>query len=114
VPLIVKDRLSLTSAKKIANQLHQILPDKKYMVVGSFDFSHYLTSRASDFHDAQSLAVLKNFDFNKLKTLDVDSRPGLAVFLELMRLASAKKFTLFKQSKSVILGTRLYVKFCGR
>jgi hypothetical protein len=73
------------------------------MVVGSFDFSHYLTSRASDFHDAQSLAVLKNFDFNKLKTLDVDSRPGLAVFLELMRLASAKKFTLFKQSNSAKL-----------
>jgi AmmeMemoRadiSam system protein B len=103
VPLIVKDRLSLTSAKIIANQLHQILPNKKYMVVGSFDFSHYLTSRASDFHDAQSLAVLENLDFNKLKTLDVDSRPGLAVFLELMRLASAQKFTLFKQSNSAKL-----------
>jgi AmmeMemoRadiSam system protein B len=103
VPLIVKDRLSLTSAKKIANQLHQILPDKKYMVVRSCVFSHYLTSRASDFHDAQSLAVLENLDFNKLKTLDVDSRPGLAVFLELMRLASAQKFTLFKQSNSAKL-----------
>ncbi len=103
VPIIVKDRLSLTSAKKIANQLHQILPNQQWMVVGSFDFSHYLTSRASDFHDAQSLAVLENLDFNKLKTLDVDSRPGLAVFLELMRLASANKFTLFKQSNSAKL-----------
>jgi AmmeMemoRadiSam system protein B len=42
------------------------------IVIGSVDFSHYLPSRAADFHDTKSIRVLLNFEKDNFENLEVD------------------------------------------
>jgi len=42
------------------------------IVVASVDFSHYLPSRAADFHDTKSIRVLLNFEEENFKNIEVD------------------------------------------
>jgi AmmeMemoRadiSam system protein B len=101
-PLIIKDNLPIKQARKIAQEILSLLP-KNTLIVGSFDFSHYLTSRAADFHDIESLVVVENFDFNGINRLDTDSRQGLALFLELLKDSGNQNFHLLENSNSAKL-----------
>ena len=42
------------------------------IIIASVDFSHYLPSRAADFHDAKSIRVLLNFEEENFKNIEVD------------------------------------------
>jgi len=42
------------------------------IVIASVDFSHYLPSRAADFHDVKSIRVLLNFEEENFKNIEVD------------------------------------------
>jgi poly-gamma-glutamate synthesis protein (capsule biosynthesis protein) len=42
------------------------------IIVASVDFSHYLPSRAADFHDIKSIQVLLNFEEEHFKNIEVD------------------------------------------
>jgi len=42
------------------------------IIVASVDFSHYLPSRAADFHDAKSIRVLLNFEEDNFKNIEID------------------------------------------
>lgn len=99
IPIIIKDGTSDKENEKMASALNKILPDDA-LVVASLDFSHYLPSNVADFHDAKSLAVLENFDYDGAKFLDIDSKPGLTVFLKYLDQRGAKKFTLLDHSNS--------------
>lgn len=99
IPVIFKNRMPVSEAQKLADDFHQILP-KNTLLVGSFDFSHYLTSRAADFHDINSMEAVENFNFSKIKNLDIDSRPGLAFFLRLLKNNSSQNFHLLEHSNS--------------
>jgi AmmeMemoRadiSam system protein B len=102
VPVIFRNRMTLSQSITAADQLYTQLPENT-LVVGSFDFSHYLTNRAADFHDVSNIAVLNNFDFSKIYNLDIDSRPGLAFFLELMKNYKAQNFHMLEHSNSAKL-----------
>ena len=102
VPLIFKNRMSLEQSQKLADEYYQLLP-KNTFIVGSFDFSHYLTSNAADFHDIESLAAIESFDFQSIYNLDIDSRPGLAFFLELLKNSGSQNFHLLENSNSAKL-----------
>lgn len=99
VPLIVKDTFSFRAGDVFAENLNKILPQDS-LIIASLDFSHFLPSNAADFHDAKSLAVITNFDYEAIKFLDVDSKPSLRIFLKYLDLKDAKEFTLLKNSNS--------------
>ena len=102
VPLIVNDRLPLSKAMEVAERMQAILP-QDVLVVGSFDFSHYLPSRAARFHDELSLSAVRGYDYAAIARLDVDSRPGLALFLRMMETRSGSRFTLLGHANSAEL-----------
>ncbi len=102
VPIIFNDRVSVEQAILKADKLYKILPPN-CLIVGSFDFSHYLTNRAADFHDVSSLAVLQNLDVAGSYKLDIDSRSGLAFYLQLLKNEKAEKFTELDHSNSAKL-----------
>jgi AmmeMemoRadiSam system protein B len=102
VPLIVRDNLPIGQAREIAQGIFPLLP-KNTLIVGSFDFSHYLIGPAADFHDVENLAALENFDFNRIGRLDSDSRPGLAFFLELLKDGGNQNFHLLENTNSAKL-----------
>jgi AmmeMemoRadiSam system protein B len=102
IPLIVNDRLPLSKAMEVAERMQTILP-QDVLVVGSFDFSHYLPSRAAQFHDELSLSAVRGYDYAAIARLDVDSRPGLALFLRMMETWSGSRFTLLDHANSAEL-----------
>jgi AmmeMemoRadiSam system protein B len=102
VPIVVKDRVDISQAKELAENIIRALPQNA-IIVGSFDFSHYLPSLPADFHDEVSLAAMENFDFNQISRLDIDSRPGLALFLKLLSNQGFEKFNLLRQNNSAKL-----------
>jgi AmmeMemoRadiSam system protein B len=106
VPVIFRNRMTSRQALDAADGYYQILnADKsaRYMLVGSFDFSHYLTSAAADFHDIKNLDDVASFNFADIYNLDIDSRPGLAFFLELLKDFHAQNFNLLENSNSAKL-----------
>lgn len=105
VPVIFNNRIKLQEAIDSADKYYAILPNN-VLVVGSFDFSHYLPSHAADFHDIDNLAAVTNFDLAKIYALDIDSRPGLAFFLELLKDRGAQNFHLLQSSNSAKLTHR--------
>lgn len=99
VPLIIRDNLPIQQARKIAQGILPLLPANT-LIVGSFDFSHYLTAGAADFHDVESLSVVENFDYDGISRLDADSHPGLAMFLQLLDSQNAKAFSPLEHGNS--------------
>ncbi len=99
VPLIFKNRIKLPQIQSLVNSYVQPA-EKNVLVVGSFDFSHYLTSRGADFHDIENLSTVESFNFGSIYNLDIDSRPGLAFFLQLLQNSGNQNFHLLENSNS--------------
>lgn len=105
VPLILRDQMSVAKAMDLAGQITSSLPQNT-LLVGSFDFSHYLTHRAANFHDISNLATVENFDYDAIPRLDTDSHSGLALFLKLLELNGRQKFHLLQHSNSAEVSRR--------
>lgn len=102
IPVIIRNNVSVGDAQKIADQYFRILP-KNTLVVASFDFSHYLTHQAADFHDLENLSDVESFNYSAMAGLDIDSRPGLAFSQKLLQDYGAGKFNLLEHSNSAAL-----------
>ncbi|PIV50714.1 AmmeMemoRadiSam system protein B [Candidatus Falkowbacteria bacterium CG_4_10_14_0_2_um_filter_36_22] len=98
-PLIVKDTLSTKEGEIFADNIGKILPEDT-LFIASLDFSHYLPAQIADFHDAKSLAVLSNFDYEGINFLDVDSEQSLRIFLKYLDAKGASAFNLIDHSNS--------------
>ena len=110
VPLIVKENLSKEKIDQLAEKLKDILPADS-LIVGSIDFSHYLPSNAADFHDIQTLAVMNNFDYDRIDRLDIDSHPGLRLLLKYFDATGNKKFVLTShENSSTVTGNFNFVE----
>ena len=68
------------------------------IVIGSFDFSHELSSGAAEFHDARSIAVLRNLDSDGAARTEIDAKKGLRLVLAYAREVGAERFELRKRS----------------
>ena len=108
VPIIVKDALSDKKTDEFAASLGSIMP-KNFLAAASLDFSHYQTLDVANQHDEVSLSVLKTLDWRGTSGLDIDSRPGLRMFLKLMTQVGATRFHLLQHSNSAIVSGLLSV-----
>jgi poly-gamma-glutamate synthesis protein (capsule biosynthesis protein) len=100
IPIMVNDRLSAQRVLDAAAQLNNHLPGD-VLVVGSFDFSHGVTDLAADFHDKTSLEVLRTLDAIGAQSLNIDSKSGLALLMDVSRLRGAEEFVLFNHANAV-------------
>lgn len=99
VPIILKERTSEEELQNFTALLDEYLPEDA-LLVASLDFSHYLPDNISDFHDEKSEEVFTHFDFEGLRSLDIDSVSASYVFLGLMRGRGAEKAVLLDHSNS--------------
>lgn len=83
----------------------QLLPGT--LVLGSFDFSHYLTSAQADAQDAMTLRSITSIGADTIDPLYVDSPEGLRLTLDLMHDAGARRFELVRHSNSAKLAGNL-------
>ncbi|MFA6548042.1 MAG: AmmeMemoRadiSam system protein B [Candidatus Magasanikbacteria bacterium] len=88
---------------QLAQELKEILP-KDAVIVASVDFSHYQTLPSSNFHDELSRAIINNFDFPRIKKLEIDSQPSVNLFLKLMESYGTQKmaYELHNNSANLI------------
>lgn len=99
VPIIVKDTISQKELLAFADTLHEKTGDDT-LIIGSFDFSHYLPSYVADFHDEQAIQALSSFDYNRVKRMETDSLPGVELFMRLLQKNKAETFTMTAHSNS--------------
>jgi AmmeMemoRadiSam system protein B len=99
VPIIVKDIVPIDEAIRAADAIGNLLPPET-LIVGSFDFSHYVAEPQALEEDAASLTVLQALDPRRIDEVSVDSKPGLALTLELMRRGGADRFQLIARDSS--------------
>lgn len=100
VPIIIKDTASKRNIDEFVNALYDASLNKNFLIVGSFDFSHDFPSNEADIKDKKSISVMENFDYNKIKTVEVDSRNGLEIILKYLSKVGANKFSLFANTNS--------------
>lgn len=77
--IIIRSDATANQLDKLASALPR---DKDTVVVASIDFSHYLPSRAAEFHDITNRAVIDSFDYASFDKLEIDSVPTLRVLLK--------------------------------
>jgi poly-gamma-glutamate synthesis protein (capsule biosynthesis protein) len=99
IPILVKDTISENDLNTFIDSLYATL-GKDVIVIGSFDFSHYLPDKVAEFHDAQSLSVITHFDYEGLHRMDTDSIPGLEIVMKYMQREEALNFTLIANTNS--------------
>lgn len=102
VPLIIKETLTHDEAEELTQLLHSALPEDA-LLVGSFDFSHYLPERVAEFHDRGNIAVLENLAAENTRNMDIDSQTGLEVLLRYTRLRGGNSFKTIERSSSSLL-----------
>lgn len=90
VPILLWWEMPIEELKILVNWLDANLPDDA-LVIASVDFSHYIPIEAADFHDQSSYATIKNFDFENIYDLEVDSPSSLYALLSLMKKRSYMK-----------------------
>jgi poly-gamma-glutamate synthesis protein (capsule biosynthesis protein) len=99
IPIIVKDTISEKDIITFVESLYSTLGEK-VIVVGSFDFSHYLPDKVAEFHDTQSISVIKNFDYEGTQRMETDSVPGVEIVMRYMEKSGAQHFTVTANTNS--------------
>lgn len=102
LPVILKSSVNAEQAKDLAEKIYEISKNKKILVLGSIDFSHYKDSITAQTHDKTSLAAIKNSSFAEIYGLDIDSPASLYAIMDYSRMQGAE-FELLNNSNSAIL-----------
>ncbi len=81
VPIIFSYKVTSSSLDALVDYFIANLPANA-VVVGSVDFSHYLTWPVANFHDELTKQVIKNLDYERANKLEVDSWGSVYVTLK--------------------------------
>lgn len=101
IPIILRDVARDEDVDALSNGISKI--PEPILIIGSLDFSHYLPSNAADLHDAKSLAVIDNFDYQSINSVEIDSKPTLRLILKYLEAKLATQFHLLQNSNSAKL-----------
>lgn len=99
IPIIFKDNTKQEEIEVFVNSLYEITGEDALMV-GSFDFSHYVLPQVAKKQDERSIEIIKAFDYTNIADVEIDSRPGLSAQLQFMEKIHANKFNLVKNMNS--------------
>jgi len=101
LPLVIPQEYSINDLKKNIDELS--LSGKKFFILASTDFSHYLPKEAASFHDVKSARVLVNFEEENFSNLEVDCPQCLAGVRYLAKLQQAENYKFIGQANSADL-----------
>ncbi len=82
IPIVLKRELSLSECRELAIELSKISGHN--LLITSIDFSHYLSSDKAEKNDIESLAMIRNKDYESILKLNsdfMDSPPSLVTSL---------------------------------
>lgn len=104
LPIILAYKTNDQKIDNILQELYEILP-KDAVFVSSIDFSHYQTFAVANFHDETTISAIKNFDFERLNKLEIDSEPSLYFVMKAMEHYGTQKIAFeLKDNSANIAG----------
>lgn len=100
VPIILNQNTNSKDCEILGEKIFAYSNMEKTLVLASVDFSHYQTVPVADFHDLKSNAVIKNFDYERIFNLEIDSPASIYSVLKYLDLAGAKKSDIIFSTNS--------------
>ncbi len=91
VPLVIRDKTSDDVVDALAAELSK-LDLSETVIVGTIDMSHYMPKYVADAHDRLAVQAIKNFEYETLLKLDIDTAPTLRTILKVAELVGEKNF----------------------
>lgn len=82
MPILVSEN---SPEVEIARLIEDLPITDTTMIVGSFDFSHYLPQNVASYHDILAQETLRYEDVPRVQRLDIDSKKGLEVLIGLVK-----------------------------
>jgi len=106
VPIVLKEVPGRDHLDKFIAALLPALP-KDAVIIASVDFSHYQTVPVAAFHDERTMSIVRNSDFERLSSAEVDSTASLYTLLKLMEAYKTQHIVHeFHTNSAVLAGTR--------
>jgi len=84
VPILIDVSAQDSRLDELRDMLSQVLENEKVLVLLSMDFSHHSISSIADARDIKAKEVISAMDAKGTRGLNVDSRKGLRLLLELL------------------------------
>lgn len=101
-PIIVWEGISTATLERVRQSLKRhIQPDT--LILGSFDFSHYVPSLVANEADEKTKAMLNQRDIDHIQSSAVDSPTGLWLWLALTLDQGGQRFVLDSATNSGII-----------
>ncbi|MFZ2253281.1 MAG: AmmeMemoRadiSam system protein B [Minisyncoccia bacterium] len=91
VTLVIRDRTGDAQVDALASELAK-LDLSETVIIGTIDMSHYLPKYIADIHDRLVVQSIKEFDYDTLPRLDIDTAPTLRSILKVAEYAGEKTF----------------------
>ena len=86
VPVILRYHTSAKEIDELIAFLKPMIETEDVMVVGSVDFSHYLSKEESDRKDQETLRAMQNYDLSRIADFQSDNMDSPATILTLLQL----------------------------
>ncbi|MBN2651949.1 MAG: AmmeMemoRadiSam system protein B [Spirochaetales bacterium] len=99
VPILTFWQNNKEDNQKIADFLIKTSTEKTF-IIASVDFSHYQPRAVADFHDLTSYHTIKNFDYNNLYNMEIDSPSSVYTLLKVMEQKGYKQAKRYMQTNS--------------
>ena len=98
INLMIKDGTSAEKMKRLARVVSGL--EGETLVILSSDFSHYLSSSISRWHDRKAVDIISHFDYPAVYNLETDCTPGLYFLMKFSELQNYKQFVWVNNSNS--------------
>ena len=109
LPLVLNHKINSKEAEDFSNYLYRATKNKNVLVLASVDFSHYKNNKQAQINDKESIRVIRDFNYQEIYNIDIDSPPSIYTLLKFSELSQAD-FKLLNNSNSAILSNNLDVE----
>ncbi len=109
VPILMSGTNSKAQSIRLGKLLKNEICDRDFMVIGSVDFSHYLSVREADEKDEITKQALKNRDINQISWMCndyLDSPSSIVTFLTIMNEIGANNDAILAHDNSARISGR--------
>lgn len=103
IPIVIHGNLGLEDSKTFAKNIFDAVKGRKCIVVGSVDFSHYLSPEKADEMDEISIKAIKERDIEAISKMNndyLDTPPTVITIIELTKMLEAEKLEVMGHSNS--------------
>ncbi|MBD3311554.1 MAG: AmmeMemoRadiSam system protein B [Candidatus Magasanikbacteria bacterium] len=103
VPLVILSNKEISDMEKLADRLAEYSGNDEVLVIGSFDFSHYLTPDESVDMDKITWDAIENRAYSQILMFDntyIDAPAALIVLLKTMDMLGASDLNIIRHSNS--------------